>query len=290
MSLNRTRLLALLAVLGFVAASLTATGSADAVPKWAPISTATIRPGIQMYTAGAQCTANFVFYDAAGNVYVGYAAHCAGKGSSSDINGCTTPSHPLGTAVSFRKGGNLFTAGTQVGRGTLAYSSWLSMQRLRTTNAARCTYNDFALVKVSAADRGKVNPTMPVWGGPNTFGGTPLAAGDRLYTVGNSSLRFGSGFGSGKTGSVIRRVGTLAYQIKSGSPGVPGDSGSGFLDRYGRAMGVLSTIEVGLGIGVTPVSNVMGDLYEEITWARKYSGIKGLMLAGGTQRFSAGGR
>ena len=31
-----------------------------------------------MYTDGAQCTANFVFTDGAGNTYVGYAAHCAG--------------------------------------------------------------------------------------------------------------------------------------------------------------------------------------------------------------------
>jgi hypothetical protein len=291
MSFARSRLLALLAVLVTAGAWFVTVTTADSTPRWAPVSSASIRPGVQMYTAGAQCTANFVFYDAAGNVYVGYAAHCAGKGSSSDINGCKSPSNPVGTAVSFRKGGNLFTDGTEVGRGTLAYSSWLSMQRLHTSNANRCTYNDFALVRVRAADKGKVNPTVPVWGGPRTFGGTALTAGAKLYTVGNSSLRFGSGFGSGKTGSVIARIGGgLAYQIKTGSPGIPGDSGSGFLDASGRAMGVLSTIEIGLGLGITPVSNVMGDLYQEITWARTYSGIKGLRLAAGTQPFSTRGR
>ena len=41
-----------------------------------------------MYTDGAQCTANFVYTDGAGNVYVGYAAHCAGKGEATDTNGC----------------------------------------------------------------------------------------------------------------------------------------------------------------------------------------------------------
>ena len=42
---------------------------------WAPADTATIHPGVQMYTDGAQCTGNFVFTDGAANVYVGYAAH-----------------------------------------------------------------------------------------------------------------------------------------------------------------------------------------------------------------------
>ena len=32
----------------------------------------------------------------AGNTYLGYAAHCAGTGSSTDTDGCTTKSLPLG--------------------------------------------------------------------------------------------------------------------------------------------------------------------------------------------------
>ncbi len=42
-----------------------------------------------MYTDGAQCTANFVYTDAAGDTYVGYAAHCAGTGAATDTDGCT---------------------------------------------------------------------------------------------------------------------------------------------------------------------------------------------------------
>ena len=34
---------------------------AQSAPRWAPASTATIRPGVQLVTAGQQCTANFVF-------------------------------------------------------------------------------------------------------------------------------------------------------------------------------------------------------------------------------------
>src|SRR5215212_1192932 len=74
---------------------------------WAPASSATIHPGTMMYTAGAQCTANFVFTDAAGNTYLGYAAHCAGTGSSTDTNGCRTDSVPLGSRVDLTNDGNL---------------------------------------------------------------------------------------------------------------------------------------------------------------------------------------
>ena len=72
-------------------------------------------PGAKMYTEGAQCTGNFVFTDAADNVYVGYAAHCAGLGEATDTNGCLAESLPLGTPVTFNEGGSLISEGTQVG-------------------------------------------------------------------------------------------------------------------------------------------------------------------------------
>ena len=62
---------------------------------------------------GAQCTANFVFTDTAGNIYVGYAAHCAGLGAATDTNGCLAESLPLGTPVTFNKGGSLISEGTR---------------------------------------------------------------------------------------------------------------------------------------------------------------------------------
>src|SRR3954449_8374814 len=62
----------------------------NATVQWAPAASAVIHPGTMMYTDGAQCTANFVYTDSAANVYVGYAAHCAGTGGSTDTNGCST--------------------------------------------------------------------------------------------------------------------------------------------------------------------------------------------------------
>lgn len=284
MAVTRVRLTLLLGLLAALCATvLVVPGpAADAGPRWAPVSTAKIRPGVQMYTVGGQCTANFVFTDAADNVYVGYAAHCASKGDSSDLNGCTTPSQPVGTPVTFVTGGNFLSSGTTVGRGTLAYSSWVTMQKLKWKGALRCQWNDFALVRVDRADVGKVNPTVPFWGGPRTIGGPPVGAGATLYTVGNSSMRSGSP--KAKTATVIRRTGGgLGYDIKGGT-GIPGDSGSGYMDSTGRAIGVLSTISVGLQIGGL-VTNTVGDLYQELVWARQYSGIKGLRLAVGTQPF-----
>ena len=78
---------------------------------WAPAATAEIHPGTMMYTDGAQCTANFVFTDASANVYVGYAAHCAGLGEATDTNGCAADSLPLGTRVTFNEGGSLLSDG-----------------------------------------------------------------------------------------------------------------------------------------------------------------------------------
>lgn len=285
LAVRKRLLVAALGILPVVAVLLPAGTTADAVTVWASEATAKIKPGIQMYTAGAQCTANFVFKDAAGNVYVGYAAHCAGKGDSSDTNGCKTPSQPLGTPVSFVTGGNFLSSGRTVGTGRLAYSSWISMQRLKTKDPNRCALNDFALVRVDKASVKFVNPTVPGFGGPTGLAAPPLRAGAKIYTVGNSSLRTGNA--SKKSGKVLGRVGgnlVLGYDIQTGSPGIPGDSGSGFMDASGRAAGVLSTINIGLSL--TPVTNTMGNLVYELAWAQKYSGIRGLVLANGTRRFA----
>src|SRR3954454_13733686 len=107
-----------------------------------------------MYTKGAQCTANFVYRDKAGHVFVGYAAHCAGLGEATDTNGCAAKSLPLGTPVTFNEGGSLADEGTVIGKGTLVYSSWNTMQKRGTKDPDTCAYNDLALVKVSDADKG----------------------------------------------------------------------------------------------------------------------------------------
>ena len=279
----RAVLLTLGAVLA--AALIGAPPGASAAPTWAPAATAAIHPGTMMYTSGAQCTANFVFTDDAGNVYVGYAAHCAGTGGSTDTNGCTVDSVPLGTVVDFTNDGSLVSEGTIVGHGSLAYSSWITEHQLGTTDANTCAYNDLALVKVDAADVGKVNPSVPFWGGPTGIDTDGTKAGDRVYTYGNSSLRAGLSPLSPHTGISLgdsAADGGWSHPLYTVTPGVPGDSGSGFMSADGTAIGVLST----LGLAPLPASNNIGDLAKELAFAQAHSGISGLQLVNGTEPFS----
>jgi hypothetical protein len=285
MQVSRARaLLAVGATSLLAAASVAATaGSSQAAPTWAPADTATIHPGVQMYTEGAQCTANFVFTDGAGNTYVGYAAHCAGTGAATDTNGCDAASLPLGTKVDFVEGGSLAGEGTKVGSGTLAYSSWLTMQRTGETDENTCAYNDLALVKVDAADVSKVNPSVPFWGGPVAVDTDGSTAGERVYSFGNSSLRAGVEELSPKTGVSLGTEGDgWSHPVYTVSPGVPGDSGSAFLDGEGNALGTLSTLAIAPLAG----SNGVGDLSHELAYAQANGGIAGLALVPGTEPFS----
>lgn len=250
--------------------------------RWAPASRAKIHPGVQMFTKGAQCTGNFVFKDAGGRVYVGYAAHCAGKGEATDTDGCRTASHPRGTRVRFAQGATAVTAGTTVGSGTLAYSSWIAMRRRDETRRNACAANDFALVRVGSRHVRKVNPSVPFWGGPVGLSGNGAPAGEQVYSWGRSSLRPTSTL-SPKTGvSLGRTDGGWGWNVYTATPGVPGDSGSGFLDERGRAFGTLSTVV----LAPTAGSNGLGDLERELHYARNHSGIDGLRLVPGTRPFN----
>ncbi|HEX5860404.1 MAG TPA: hypothetical protein VFY58_01090 [Nocardioides sp.] len=251
---------------------------------WAPADTAAIHPGVQTYTDGAQCTANFVFTDAVGAVYVGQSAHCAGTGAATDTNGCDSGSLPLGTRVTFNEGGVFpVSQGQQVGAGTLVYSSWLTMQQRNESDPNACEYNDFALIKVDAADVSKVNPTVPFWGGPVGLNTDGTTAGESVYSYGNSSLRGDADPLSPKQGTSLGTDGEgWNHQVYTATPGVPGDSGSAFLDSEGNALGTLSTVQLAPLAG----SNGVGDLAHELAYAQQYGGFSGLTLALGTEPFS----
>jgi hypothetical protein len=266
-----------------VAAAGLMSGPATAAPAWAPADTAKIHPGTQMYTEGAQCTGNFVFTDGSGAVYVGYAAHCAGTGAATDTNGCDAKSLPLGTKVDFVEGGSLAGEGTKVGSGTLAYSSWLTMQKNNEQDENTCAFNDLALVKVDAADVGKVNPSIPFWGGPEGLNTDGTEQGETVYSYGNSSLRGGIEQLSPKQGSSLGSDSDgWNHPVYTVSPGIPGDSGSAFLDADGNATGVLSTLQIAPLVG----ANGVGDLAHELAYAQQNSGIAGLSLVPGTEPFS----
>jgi len=262
---HRTALACMLAL----AVALLAPAAASA---WAPAGQATIHPGVQTFTAGAQCTSNFVYTDGT-NVYLGQAAHCSGTGSQTDTNGCTSGSLPIGTPVDV-------TGASKPG--TLVYNSWLTMQSKGETNPDTCAYNDLALIKIDPADVGKVNPSVPGFGGPTGVGGA--AADDTVYSYGNSELRGGVTKLSPKQGVVVSVDGNgWSRTVYTDTPGIPGDSGSGFMNGTGQAIGVLSTLE----ILPTAGSNGVGDLGKELSYMQTNSAFSGVQLAPGTQPFSA---
>jgi len=256
---------------GVAAIAALALGAPAGASAWAPASTATVHPGVQVFTDGAQCTANFVF-TAGGATYLGQAAHCSGTGTATDTNGCDSGSLPIGTPVEV-------TGASKPG--TLAYNSWLTMQANGETNADTCAYNDLALVKLDPADVGKVNPSVPGFGGPTGVGGAS-ATGDDVYSYGNSSLRFGVTQLSPKKGKVISTEGNgWSRTVYTVTPGIPGDSGSGFLNASGQAIGVLSTVAIAPLAG----SNGVGDLGRELAYARAH-GLSDLAVANGTEPFT----
>lgn len=268
-----------------------------------------------------QCTANFVFRsisyttrtvwvrDAQGvlvrrtirvphaHVYVGMAAHCVGAASNSptDTNGCTSGSLPLGTPVYFYQGvsggsslagivslGN-GSGGRRIGAGVLRYSSWLAMKRAHTTNAAACSYNDLALVEVASANLRQVNPTVPFFGGPTRLAPLP-GTGAAIYTVGNSSLRGTERSTSGR----VDAHSLWSDLVKTSDPGVPGDSGSGYMNASGQAVGVLSTLDCTGLLGLSCTENGIGSLALEVAFAHTH-GLSTLTLTPGTSAFHASG-
>jgi hypothetical protein len=230
-----------------------------------------IHPGVQTVTAGGQCTSNFVFRDGAGT-YLGQAAHCAGTGAATETDGCDSGSQPLGTNVQI-------DGATRPGE--LVYSSWIAMQQAGETNEDACAYNDFALVKVDPADVPNVGSSVPGFGGPTGVGPSSAMLGDTVYTYGNSSLRGGVAELRPKQGTVVQSEGNgWSRTVYTATPGIPGDSGSGFMSDTGEAIGTLSTLQV------LPVagSNGVADLAHELAYARSH-GFGGVQLVEGTRPF-----
>ncbi|WCB93901.1 hypothetical protein DSM104299_02624 [Baekduia alba] len=263
------RLLASAATVAALVVGWVGAGSAQA---WAPASSATIHPGVQVFTDGAQCTANFVF-TSGGSTYLGQAAHCSGTGGSTETNGCDSGSLPVGTPVDV-------TGASKPG--ALAYNSWLTMQAGGETDEETCAYNDLALIKLDPSDVAATNPSIPKWGGPAGVG-TAAALGD-VYSYGNSELRGGITQLSPKRGKVVEvSAGGWSYTLYTLTPGIPGDSGSAFVNGDGEALGILSTV----ALAPLVASNGVGAIGKEIAYARAH-GFPDLTLVNGTEPFKGG--
>lgn len=242
-------------VTALAAATLMAGTAYAAMPATAATAP-TIHPGVQTLSDGAQCTANFIYTDGT-NTFLGQAAHCTGTDGNTATDGCSSHSLPLGTKVDI-----LADDGSTI-VGTMVYNSWLAMQAVHEADANTCAYNDLALVQIPTADAAKVSPTVPIFGGPTALATTGTQFGDTVYSYGNSELRGGLTQLSPKQGiSLGDDAGGWTHTVYTVTPGIPGDSGSGFLTADGKALGILSTV----AIAPLPGSNGVGDLSKELGW------------------------
>jgi hypothetical protein len=156
------------------------------------------------------------------------------------------------------------------------------MAKLGEKDPNTCAYNDFALVKIDPADRDKINPSVPFFGGPIGISTSPTAVGDRIFTYGNSPLRGGLTALSPKTGvSPGDDGGGWSHACYTVTPGVPGDSGSAVLTSDGKALGVLASLTV----APLAASNGVGDMARELDYLNAHGDLGTITLALGTEPF-----
>jgi hypothetical protein len=74
-----------------------------------------------------------------------------------------------------------------------------------------------------------------------------------------------------------------SHDLYTVTPGIPGDSGSGFMNGSGQGIGILSVLE----LAPLPAANGVGDLAKEIAYMHANSTFSGVNLVPGTQPFNA---
>lgn len=241
---------------------------------------AAITPGVEMITplpgGSASCTGNFI-YTSGGSTYLGYAAHCASVELATSLNGCQNRTTPLGTRVTIKGlDGRDYT-------GTLAYNSWRAMQAVGEDNQDECFYNDLGLVEISPGDVDQVDPSVPVFGGPEGLDTDGVAVGERVFSYQNNKEQDGFPVMRAKNGVNRENLGGgRRHNVATTTPGFPGDSGSGYLDENGNAFGVLSTLFSAQG----ETRNGVSDLAMALRYAVANTDFDTITVRSGTVPFS----
>lgn len=295
------------------AAALAAPMAASAAPGagFAPAETAAIGPGVQIATpvaGGAElCTANFLFTDGAGSdghpdaghgsdaerqsahtesaartagtpdgaVYLGTAAHCnAGESASSSVDGCREPVMPEGTEVS------ILGRDGQSYSGRVAYNSWATMQAEGETDPQLCNLNDLALIRLDDAAVAHANPSVPGFGGPTALDTDGTKQGEKVFSYQPNQL-FATPNKQGT--SLGQPEGPRTHVVATVPPGVPGDSGSGYLDAEGKAFGVLSSLMA------PTTTNGATDIAQALDYAADHAAIGRVSLIEGDAPFAPTG-
>ncbi|MDQ1495824.1 MAG: hypothetical protein QOG69_2307 [Actinomycetota bacterium] len=191
------------------------------------------------------CTANFVWASGS-QQYLGAAGHCflpadktATAGPGADYNPSKTHVKVCVSGCSFGGQTGFIITGTLVDLGPVAYAR-------QTLNGADVG-NDFGLVTIPASLSSRVNPTMPVWGGPQ---------GTSTITTGSPLCLYGNAAGLGEMFATKARAGVGVLSDASMWEGdiasFEGDSGSA-VDVCGatgvpQAAGILTHLVIGAGV------------------------------------------
>ncbi|MBB3047798.1 hypothetical protein FHR99_002064 [Litorivivens lipolytica] len=246
------------AMAGFLLAGCNSDSSSDTSDGGAPIdrdfgqpTSSQIRPGVEISATGyGVCTSNFIFAADEVTYYIGVAAHCFSNDTNQQppVDPCVARNAPLGFSDIRIENASQ--------PGELAYSSWAAMnENGETPGSDICTYNDFALVKIHPDDIANVHPAAITYGGPTALFTGSAQVGDAVYSYGRSSFHSGVQDLEAKEGQVsgIQAEG-LNYRLSFDNPGLPGDSGSAVLHSDGRALAVLTTVGVAVGVSNGAVS------------------------------------
>lgn len=263
-----------------VAAAVVAPVAANADPAdgFAPAEKAAIGPGVQIATplpGGAElCTANFLYSGENGEVYLGTAAHCtAAEDAMSSVDGCKEPVLPEGTEVGItgRDGATY--------KGKVAYNSWVTMQAEGEKDPQVCNLNDLALIELDPADVSKANPSVPGFGGPTALDDDGTSNGEKVYSYQPNQL---SATPNKQGVSLGQPEGPRTHVVATVPPGVPGDSGSGYLDAKGKAFGLLSSLMA------PTTTNGVADIAQALGYAAEHGSVGKVSLVPGDAPFSPG--
>ena len=162
------------------------------------------------FTAGAQCTANFVFYSGT-TVYLGQAAHCSGTGAATETDGCTSSPRRSAPPSTWRRGDG------HDGLQLLDHHAGERRDECRHLRVQRSRADPPV-----AGRRGPGQSVDPVLGWPDRASRHGTTAGRQRYSYGNSSLRLGVSALSPKRGVSLGDAGNgWSHTVYTGRPGFP---------------------------------------------------------------------
>lgn len=260
-----------------------------------------IGPGSELRIAypdgsGGGCTANFVWEDPDGALYLGTAGHCVLPGGATATHGPGADYNTSGIEVSAAAEGCRVKPSTFVAEVVTCTTKegpvWIELGEVAYARQTHPEHgavgHDFALVEIPAELEPMVRTAMPKWGGPD---GTATMVQD------DDVLQYGHGLGWAALPETRRRAAKAVGRYPlgdgwmalggsnagdSGGPVVLGDrTGDADLFRGREAAGILTH---GVGVGVaSPIGAFLGTDVDHARWeARCFAGLSVRVVPNGS--------